>query len=65
LQPVSQRRATSITLDSRAFSYWDMATQSWLIAPGCDAVMVGSSSRSFAPRGVLAQRAAACGRVTR
>jgi beta-glucosidase len=49
LAPHEHRTAT-MTLDSRSFSYWDTPTQSWRIAPGCDTIMVGSSSRDLTLR---------------
>ncbi len=45
-----QRRVVSIALGARSFSYWNVAGQRWRVAPGCDAVMVGSSSRSLGLR---------------
>jgi beta-glucosidase len=50
----------SFALDARSFSYWDTATNGWRIAPGCDTVMVGSSSRDLPLRGVLAVNGARC-----
>ena len=41
-----KHRRVSITLDARAFSYWSSQDQRWRIAPGCDVISVGSSSRS-------------------
>ncbi|HEX4086444.1 MAG TPA: glycoside hydrolase family 3 C-terminal domain-containing protein [Chthoniobacteraceae bacterium] len=37
----------SVTLDARAFSYWDKTSHSWKIAPGVYPVSVGSSSRDI------------------
>ena len=37
----------SVTLDTRAFSYWDVATHNWKVAPGDYRVFVGGSSRSL------------------
>ncbi len=37
----------SVTLDGRAFSYWDVATHNWKVAPGDYRVFVGGSSRSL------------------
>ena len=55
-------RSTTVTLplDQRAFSYWDSATQDWRVAPGCDQVAVGSSSRDVLLSGVIAQGGAGC-----
>jgi beta-glucosidase len=35
------------TLDSRAFSYWDVSSHAWKIAPGTYQVTIGSSSRDI------------------
>jgi beta-glucosidase len=40
-------RTVTMTLDASAFSYWDSSSQGWRIAPGCDTIMVGSSSRNL------------------
>ena len=37
----------SVTLDARAFSYWDAATHDWKVAPGEYRVFVGGSSRAL------------------
>jgi beta-glucosidase len=34
-----------ITLDSRAFSYWDVVSHAWLASP--HHIMIGSSSRDI------------------
>jgi beta-glucosidase len=49
-----QSRHVSIGLDQRAFSYWDSASGSWRVAPGCYSVMVGRSSADIAQKGVIA-----------
>jgi beta-glucosidase len=36
-----------VTLDARAFSYWDVATHDWKVAPGEYPIYVGSSSRDL------------------
>jgi len=36
-----------LTLDERAFQYWDVASHGWITAPGTYGVMVGSSSRDL------------------
>lgn len=41
----------SVTLDARAFSYWDVATHGWKIAPGEYHVFVGGSSRVLSLEG--------------
>jgi beta-glucosidase len=53
LRPRRHRTAT-MTVGAGAFSYWDTAAESWRVAPGCDTLMVGSSSR------VLPLRHAVC-----
>jgi beta-glucosidase len=61
LAPGQTRRVT-LTLDQRALSYWDTAQQAWRVAPGCDAVVVGQSSRdALAQRAVVAAGGAHCG----
>jgi beta-glucosidase len=65
---LSPRRSRVVTfaLGARSFSYWDTASQSWRIEPGCDAIMVGDSSRNLPLRGSIAQGGASCpGRVSR
>lgn len=42
-----ESREVTLTLDARAFSYWDVASKSWRITPGCYPVMVGRSSRDL------------------
>jgi beta-glucosidase len=37
----------TIVLDARAFSYWDVATHGWKIAPGDYSISVGKSSRDI------------------
>ena len=36
-----------VTLDPRAFSYWDVGTHAWKVAPGIYPISVGSSSRDL------------------
>ena len=36
-----------LALDSRAFSYWDISSHSWQIAPGTCQIQIGSSSRDI------------------
>jgi beta-glucosidase len=55
-------RRVAMSLDARSFSYWDTAAGGWRVAPGCDAIRVGSSSRSLPLRAVVAQGGANCGR---
>lgn len=40
-----------VTLDPSAFSYWDVNTHAWVMAPGPYQVMVGSSSRDIRLKG--------------
>jgi beta-glucosidase len=42
-----------LLLDRRAFSYWDVSSESWRIAPGTYQIMVGSSSRDIRLRGQI------------
>jgi beta-glucosidase len=44
LQP-GETAHVQITLDSRAFSYWDVVSHAWVVAPG--RIMIGSSSRDI------------------
>jgi beta-glucosidase len=58
-----QRRTATITLNAASFSYWNAAQQSWQVAPGCDTVMVGSSSRDLPLRTQVAAGRARCRRA--
>ena len=42
-----QTERISIALDARSFSYWDITTHAWKIAPGTYTISVGSSSRDL------------------
>jgi beta-glucosidase len=42
-------------LDRRAFSYWDVNSHGWLVAPGTYQIMVGSSSRDIRLVGQITQ----------
>jgi beta-glucosidase len=42
-----------LVLDARAFSYWDVASHGWKIAPGTYKILVGSSSRDIRLRGTV------------
>ncbi len=44
--PGSTERAT-FELESRDLSFWDVSSEDWRVAPGCYAIMVGSSSRDI------------------
>jgi beta-glucosidase len=46
LDPGETRHLT-ITLDQRAFSIWDTASNQWAVAPGEHEIMVGDSSRDL------------------
>jgi beta-glucosidase len=52
LEP-GQTRHVHLTLDARAFSYWDTTSHGWKIAPGQYKIMVGSSSRDIRLNGQL------------
>lgn len=49
----SQKGHVHIDLDSRAFSYWDVASHNWKIAPGTYKILAGSSSRDIRLQGQL------------
>lgn len=55
-----ETRTVSLTLNRRAFSYWDVLTDGWQVAPGCYRLEVGRSSRDIAHRATAAW-GAACG----
>jgi beta-glucosidase len=40
-------QTVTVSLDRRAFSYWDSSFRSWNVAPGCYTVRVGDSSRTL------------------
>jgi beta-glucosidase len=44
LEP-NQTRSVKLTLNRRAFSYWDTSKHGWVVLPGTYKIMVGSSSR--------------------
>jgi beta-glucosidase len=46
LQP-HQTVPVQLTLNQRSFSYWDVASQTWRVAPGAYQIMVGDSSRNI------------------
>jgi beta-glucosidase len=50
LAPGESRRVT-FPLNGRSYAYWNQATGSWKVAPGCYRVMVGASSRDLAATG--------------
>jgi beta-glucosidase len=45
--PAGQKGHVHLTLDSRAFSYWDVNSGSWQVASGDYEIMIGSSSRDI------------------
>jgi beta-glucosidase len=53
LQP-GQTGRVHLTLDQRAFSYWDVSTHSWLSPPGTYQIYAGSSSRDIRLQGQTA-----------
>jgi beta-glucosidase len=59
LAPGQSRRVT-FPLDARSYSYWNEATGSWKIAPGCYRVMVGGSSRDIAATGGIPRGGGRC-----
>lgn len=50
LQP-GQTSHIQLLLDQSAFSYWDVNTHGWLVAPGTYQIMIGSSSRDIRLQG--------------
>jgi hypothetical protein len=58
LDPGKSRRVT-MTLDERAFSYWERFD--WRIAPGCYRIGVGAHSRDLPLKGVVARGAECAG----
>jgi beta-glucosidase len=46
LQPGETRRVT-ISLNQRAFSYWNTSFGEWVLAPGAHEILVGTSSRDL------------------
>jgi beta-glucosidase len=59
LAPGQSQRVT-IPLDAKAFSYWSEAANAWRIAPGCDTIAVGSSSRQLPLTAAVALGGASC-----
>jgi beta-glucosidase len=56
-----QSAQVSFPLFDRGFSYWDVGSNSWKVAPGCYEVMVGASSRSLPLMAVISRGGADCG----
>ena len=42
-----QTTPVQLTLNQRSFSYWDVVSHSWRVAPGTYQIMVGNSSRNI------------------
>ena len=55
-----ETRTVAVSLDRRAFSYWDALTGAWVTRPGCYGVLAGSSSRDLPLRGKVAVGDAKC-----
>jgi beta-glucosidase len=53
LQPGETRRV-SVSLDRRAFAYYDVAARAWRVEPGTFEILVARSSRDIVLRGNLA-----------
>jgi beta-glucosidase len=60
LQP-GQSRTITLSLDRRAFSYWNVDKHGWRVAAGCYRIGVGDSSRALPLRGRLARGGGSCG----
>jgi beta-glucosidase len=55
-----QSQRVRMGLDARAFSYWSDSANGWRIAPGCDRIAVGSSSRQLPLTASIAEGGASC-----
>ena len=62
LQP-GQSKRVSLSLDERAFSYWDTPAKGWRIKPGCYTAEVGFSSRDLPLRGTIGRGQACSGEL--
>jgi beta-glucosidase len=40
-------------LDARSFSYWDVTSHGWVVAPGTYQIVIGSSSRDIRLQGQI------------
>jgi beta-glucosidase len=60
LQP-GQSQTVTLTMNKRAFSYWNVRVHEWRVAPGCYRIRVGDSSATLPPRGTVARGGAHCG----
>jgi beta-glucosidase len=58
--PAGKTRTARIALGPRDFSYWNVATNAWRVAPGCYSVQIGHSSRDVRLRGSISQGGARC-----
>jgi beta-glucosidase len=59
LAPGETKRVT-LTLDDRAFSYWDSSNHAWTVAPGCYDLFVGGSSADLPLAGHTARAGGSC-----
>jgi beta-glucosidase len=55
-----QTRTATIALDAGSFSYWSTGVQNWSIQPGCDTILVGTSSRNLPLHTAVAQAGGGC-----
>jgi hypothetical protein len=65
LHQPQRRQRERVALDQaveriQSFSSWDTTAQAWQVAPGCDTLMVGSSSRRLGLHARVAQGGARC-----
>ena len=60
----AQQRVT-ITLDKRAFSYWDQRKNAWRVGRGCYTIEAGGSSRSLPLRATVPMGGGHCGRTAK
>jgi beta-glucosidase len=56
------RRHVRLRLDERAFSYWNVRSHRWRVAPGCYRVALGRSSRDVVARTAVAMGGGSCAR---
>ncbi len=55
-----ETKTVSMSLDRRAFSYWDSLSGAWVARPGCYGLLAGSSSRDLPLTGKIAVGNAKC-----
>ena len=48
-----QTGTVQLTLNMRSFAYWDVNSESWLVAPGTYQILVGDSSRNILLQGSI------------